>query len=158
MYISWTCLALYFQWWMPASLSLYRVIVCDTLQYIHANTAKGIDFYKKWVSKLSTYVNVTWKSWGARKRVTRWCLELFQAPDFTRALRYTWFSAACGRCVHLLMQVLKKETMTIQVPEKPEQNIFFPNESRLSAWKYRSNSEQNKLSRISEYFIYTLTY
>lgn len=31
----------------------------------------------------------------------------------------------CGRCVRLSMQGLSKETMTIQVPEKPEQNIGF---------------------------------
>lgn len=50
----------------------------------------------------------------------------------------------CGECVRLPMQGLSKETMTIQVSEKPEQNIrFFPNESHLSAWKYRSDVEQN---------------
>lgn len=31
----------------------------------------------------------------------------------------------CGRCVRLPMQGLSKETMTIQVSEKPEQNIGF---------------------------------
>lgn len=92
--------------------------------YIHADTAKGTGLYRDgWVVWAHRPLERGFGQQG--KGSCSGVPRAFPSADLPSCPQKLRGHLRCGRCVRLSMQGLSKETMTIQVSEKPEQNIGF---------------------------------
>lgn len=109
---------------MPVPLSLSRVAACETVH--PCRHSKGHWLVQGWVSGVRPLEQGFGQQGKGSCSGVPWAFPGADLPSCPQKLRG---HLRYGTCVRLSMQGLSKETMTIQVSEKPEQNIGF------SKWK-----------------------